>query len=293
MIRSMTGYGRAEVVRERIAVTVEARSLNHRHLDISVKLPRSLASLELEARRLIQGHLQRGRVDVTVELRAVGSAAEPVKVDGARAREYAEAVRQVAADLGLPGTVSLDWLLGRPGVLLLEESEPFPVEESSPLLAEALTRALAALSARREAEGEALREALRTLHESLVAQVERIMTRVPLAQAHKKERLGERVRALLGDITMDEGRLATEVALLAERADITEELTRLRAHLDQFAGLVKEGGGVGRTLDFLIQEMNRETNTAAAKADDIEISQATIAVKGLLEKLREQVQNIE
>lgn len=278
---------------EKFVVTVEARSLNHRHLDIALKLPRSLISLEVEARRLIQGQVQRGRLDVSVGLRSLSAGLGQVKVDQALAREYVELIRALAAELGVSGTPTVEWLMERPGVLSLGEPEPLAPEESWPLLTEALTRALVELSARRESEGEALREALTGLYDSLAIEVERMAARVPVALERQTSRLRERIQKLLGNATVDEGRLAMEVALLAERTDITEELARLQAHLDQFTGLLKEGGAVGRTLEFLIQEMNREVNTVASKADDLDLSQSTIAAKGLLEKLREQVQNIE
>lgn len=293
MIRSMTGYGRAEVAGEKVAITVEARSLNHRHLDIALKLPRSFVSLELDARRLIQAQVHRGRLDVSMDVRPLAGSARQMRVDRTLAREYAEQVRALAADLGVTGAPSLEWLLERPGVFILDEAEPLTPEEIWPVLAEALTRALGELTTRRETEGEALREALTELHDSLAAEVERMAARAPLAIERQTARLRGRIKNLLGDVTLDEGRLAMEAAIWAERADITEELVRLRAHLDQFAGLAKEGGAVGRTLEFLIQEMNREVTTVASKADDLELIQSTIAAKGLLEKLREQVQNIE
>jgi uncharacterized protein (TIGR00255 family) len=141
--------------------------------------------------------------------------------------------------------------------------------------------------------GAALAVELRALHASLAATVEQVAARLPVALARRTERLRERMRALLGDALVDEGRLATEVAVWAERTDIGEELARLRAHLEQFALTLDKGGPVGRPFDFLLQEMNREVNTVAAKADDLDLSQAAIAAKGVLEKLREQVQNLE
>lgn len=293
MIRSMTGYGRADAAGEKCVVTVEARSLNHRHLDIALRLPRSLASLELEARRLVQERVTRGRFDVNVELRSTRPGAGQARVDPALAREYVELARGLAVELGISGGPSLEWLLERPGVLVPDEPEPFAPEAVWPLLADALMRALAELTIRRETEGEALAKALGELHDALAAEVERMAARVPASRARRTARLRERVRELLADATLDEGRLAMEIALWADRTDVGEELARLRAHLDHFTGLVKEGGPVGRTLEFLIQEMNREVNTVASKAEDLEISQVAIAVKGLLEKLREQIQNIE
>src|SRR5207244_3870622 len=216
MVRSMTGFGRAEASGESIAVTVEARSVNHRHLDVALRLPRALAALELDARRLVQSRLERGRVEVTVQLTPLGGATtQRVQVDGALAGEYIARARALAMELGLEGTPNLTWVLERPGVVRLEEPEPVEPAAPWPLLAEALGRAL----------------------DELVA--------------------------------------------------------RLRAHLAEFTLLLDKGGPVGRPLDFLIQELNREVNTVGSKADDLEMSQAALTAKGVLEKIREQVQNLE
>lgn len=294
MIRSMTGYGRAETSGPRLAVSVECRSVNHRHLDVSLKLPRVLASFEAEARRLVQAAATRGRVDISASLTAAGGGSlTPLSVNVAQAREYETVARALAGELGLAPALRLEWLLGQPGVLAREAEGAVAPEQAWPLLAEALARALGELVARREAEGKALAEELATLHETLAARVEQITARAPLAQSRRAERLRERVQALLGETPLDEGRLATEVAALAERADITEELARLRVHLGELRALVRADAAVGRTMDFLIQEINREVNTVGSKADDLEISQAVIAAKSTLEKIREQVQNIE
>jgi uncharacterized protein (TIGR00255 family) len=294
MIRSMTGYGRAEASGARLAVSVECRSVNHRHLDIALKLPRALTAFEAEARRLVQAVVQRGRVDVSATLGAAGGATlTPLAVNIPQAREYETAARALAAELGLTGGLRIEWLLGQPGVLSREPEAAVSPEEGWALLADALARALGELVARREAEGKALALELAGLHGALVARVEQIAARAPEAQARRAARLHERVQALLGEVPLDEGRLATEVAALADRADITEELTRLRVHLGELRALVGGDAAVGRPMDFLIQEINREVNTIGSKADDLEISQAVIAAKSTLEKFREQVQNIE
>jgi uncharacterized protein (TIGR00255 family) len=294
MIRSMTGYGRAEVSGPRLSVSVECRSVNHRHLDVSLRLPRALAAFEAEARRLVQAAVQRGRVDVSATLSAAGGASlNPLTVNVGQAREYESAARHLAGELGITPALRLEWLLGQPGVLAREAEAAVPPEDGWALLAEALGQALADLVARRETEGKALGQELAALHESLGARVEQIAVRAPETQARRAARLRERVQALLGETPLDEGRLATEVAALAERADITEELARLRVHLGELRALVEGGPGVGRTMDFLIQEINREVNTVGSKADDLEIAQAVIAAKSILEKIREQVQNIE
>jgi uncharacterized protein (TIGR00255 family) len=294
MIRSMTGYGRAEVSGPRISAAVECRSVNHRHLDISLKLPRALAVYEPDARRLIQAALQRGRVDVSATLTpAGGGGGTTLSVNTAQAREYATAARAVADELRLTATLRVEWLLAQPGVLTRDTEPAVAPEEGWALVAQALEAALADLVARREVEGKALAQELGALHETLEAEMGLVAARVPVAQTRRMTRLRERIQALLGEIPVDEGRLATEVAALAERADITEELARLRVHLGDLRARIDEGGQVGRPLDFLIQEINREVNTVGSKADDLEISQAVIAAKATLEKIREQVQNIE
>jgi uncharacterized protein (TIGR00255 family) len=290
----MTGFGRAEASGESIAVTVEARSVNHRHLDVALRLPRALAALELDARRLVQSRLERGRVEVTVQLTPLGgAAAQRVQVDGALAREYIARARALATELGLEGAPNLTWVLERPGVVRLEEPEPVEPAAPWPLLAEALGRALDELVARRTAEGERLVEALRTLHAELATTVDVVAARGPAAGARREDRLRERLRALLAETAIDEARIVTEAAIWADKSDVTEELARLRAHLAEFTLLLDKGGPVGRPLDFLIQELNREVNTVASKADDLEMSQAALTAKSVLEKIREQVQNLE
>lgn len=293
MIRSMTGYGRAEVVGEKIAVSVEARSLNHRHLDIALKLPRSLAGFELEARRLIQGHIQRGRLDVSLNMRSLAQAETAVKVDADLARHYWAQARALGEALSLPAAPTAEWLLERPGVVTLGEPEPLAPEVGWPALSQALTRAMEELVTRREAEGEALGKELLALYEALAAEVKHMEARAPAALAQRATRARERIQALLGDLPMDEARVALEVAVWADKTDVSEELARLKAHLQQFAALLKDGGPVGRTLDFLVQELNREVNTVTSKANDLEISQLALASKGHLERIREQVQNVE
>src|SRR5215470_994920 len=283
MVRSMTGFGRAEATGESIVVTVEARSDNHRHLDVALRLPRSLAALELDARRVVQSRLERGRVDVNVQLTPLGgTAAQRVQIDAALAREYVARARALAMELALEGLPNLSWVLEQPGVVRLEEPEPAEPTAPWPLLADALGRALDELVMRRTAEGDRLVDALRTLHAELTTAVDLVAARAPATAARREERLRERLRALLAETAIDETRIVTEAAIWADKSDVTE-----------FTLLLDKGGPVGRPLDFLIQELNREINTVASKADDLEMSQAALAAKGVLEKIREQVQNLE
>ena len=294
MIRSMTGYGRAEVAGVRLSLSVECKSLNHRHLDIALRMPRALSAFELDVRRMIQGAVQRGRIEVSVGVSPLeGAPASDLTINMAQARAYTALVRRAGDDLKLGGVPTLQWLLEQPGVITREEQTPLSPEEGWPLLHDGLEKALAELRARRDSEGAALDKELRALLAAMGEQVGVMAARGPAATERKQQRLRERVQALIGGTPLDEARLATEVAMWAEKSDITEELARLRAHMGELARLLDEGGAVGRTLDFLIQEMNREVNTVGSKADDLELSQAAIAAKSTLEKLREQAQNIE
>jgi uncharacterized protein (TIGR00255 family) len=287
----MTGFGRAEALTDGFAVTVEARSVNHRHLDIALRLPRTLSAFEMDARRLIQARLERGRIDVAVQVGpAPGQSTQQIRVDAALAAQQARALGRAA---GLAEDVSLTWVLERPGVVRTEESETSASALTWPPVAEVLGRALDELVACRATEGDALGAELSAQHAALRAQVDMIAARTPVALARFQERLRERIGALLGDVVVDEGRILTEVAIWAEKTDVREELTRLAAHLEQLAALFERGGSVGRPLDFLIQELNREVNTIASKADDLELSQSALAAKGIIEKMREQAQNLE
>jgi len=293
-LRSMTGFGRAEALTDGFALTVEARSVNHRHLDIALRLPRALAAVEMDARRLIQSRLERGRVDVAVQVGpAPGQSTQQIRVDAALAAQYVEQARALGRAVGLGEDVPLAWVLERSGVVRTEESETPAGGIAWPALAEVLGRALDALVVSRATEGEALGAELAAQHAALRAQVDAIAVRTPAALARYQERLRERIGALLGEAILDEGRVLTEVAIWAEKTDVREELTRLGAHLEQLAALLERGGAVGRPLDFLIQELNREVNTIASKADDLELSQAALAAKGIIEKMREQAQNLE
>lgn len=294
MIRSMTGYGRAEVAGARLSLSVECKSLNHRHLDIALRLPHALSALELDARRVVQGAVQRGRVEVSVAVAPLdGAPSTDLTINLAQARAYIDMARRAGDDLKLGGIPTLQWMLEQPGVISREEQAPLSPEEGWPLLHDGLAKALAELCVRRNTEGAALDKELRALLAVMREHVGVMTARGPAATDRKQQRLRERIQALLGATPLDEGRLATEVAMWAEKSDMTEELARLRAHMDEFTRLLDEGGAVGRTLDFLIQEMNREVNTVGSKADDLELSQAAIAAKSTLEKLREQAQNIE
>jgi uncharacterized protein (TIGR00255 family) len=242
----------------------------------------------------VQRRLERGRIDVSVQVTPLGSAStQRVHVDAALAREYIARAQALGIELGLTGAPTLDWVLERSGVMRLEDAEPAEPVAPWPVLEAALGQALDELVARRTAEGERLVEALRSLHAELATTVDAIAERAPAAVARREQRLRERLRALLAETAIDESRIVTEAAIWADKTDVTEELARLRAHLAELVLTLDKGGPVGRALDFLVQELNREINTVGSKADDLELSQAGLAAKGVLEKIREQVQNLE
>ena len=290
----MTGFGRTESSLATYLITIEARSVNHRHLDVALRLPKVLSPLEAETRKLVASRLERGRIDVAIQLQpAAGRAEQRLTLDATLAREYVSRARALGAEIGLGGDVELTWVLERPGVVRLEEVEPPEPSTLWPGVADALSRTLDDLVAQRATEGAALAGALRGLIGDLEGEVRMIASRAPAAAARRETRVRERMRALVGDLAIDESRILTEAAAWAERTDVTEELARLRSHLEQFRSMLDKGGPVGRPLDFLIQELLREVNTVGSKADDLDVSQAVLAAKGVIEKMREQVQNLE
>jgi uncharacterized protein (TIGR00255 family) len=294
MIRSMTGFGRGEARGETVTVTVEARSVNARHLDLALRLPRVLSGLEPETRRHVQSRLERGRVEITVTLVPVpGASSVRLAVDDALARDYLTQARRVASTLGLSDAVALEWVLERPGVMRLEESEAASDDVTWEMLEPPLTSALDELVERRTAEGQRLAAELRGHHAELTTAVERFAERAPAAARRREERLRERLATLRDSVVVDEQRVLTEVAVWVDKTDIAEEVVRLRAHLAELQLLLDKSGPVGRPLDFLLQELNREINTVGSKADDLELSQVVLGAKGTLERMREQVQNLE
>ena len=292
LVVSMTGYGRAEARGARVVVVAEVRSLNHRFFEASVKLPRGLTGGEVEIRRLVQGRVARGRVDVTVTLRRTGTALPNVRTDVALGLAYARSARALAEATGIDSEVSLSDLLRLPGVVTIEEGEEDD-GESAVLLKTAATEALDELCRMRQTEGAALARDLDSHVDALGAWVRSAERLLPATLARIQARQRERIQAILGETPADPGRLAQEVATWAARSDVAEELTRLRSHLTQFRTLLAEGGAVGRQLDFLSQELHREVNTIASKADDAELVARVLEARTLVERIREQVQNVE
>jgi uncharacterized protein (TIGR00255 family) len=292
LVVSMTGYGRGEARGARTVVVAEARSLNHRFFEANIKLPRGLTAHEPDLRRLVQGRVARGRVDLTVTLRRAGAAAPVVRTDVALGLAYAQGARALAEAVGVSADVAVADLLRLPGVVTVEDAEEED-GEAAVLLKTAASDALDELCRMRQTEGAALARDLGSHGDALAAWVRQVADLVPSALARIQARLRERVQAILGEAPADPGRLAQEVATWAARSDVAEELARLGSHLDQFRVLLRDGGAVGRQLDFLAQELHREVNTIASKADDAELVARVLEARTLVERIREQVQNVE
>lgn len=290
MIRSMTGFARASSRQKRGGWSVEIRSLNHRYFEFSLKASPSLYSLEDRIREFCQRQLRRGKVTLSIS-EEDPSGLEEVTLDEKVLRFYLSALRKVQRRFQLEGSLQVSDLLSLPRIFSVEKKASAP-ERLWTLLRPTLQKALGRLEQARIREGETLAKDLRSRIGKIEKGVERIERRVKGAPQQYYEKLRERIQSLF-DTKPEDSRIWQEAAILAEKADVTEELTRLRSHLRLFQDKVKGSSEVGKELDFILQEMNRETNTLSAKGQDVGIAREVISIKAELEKIREQVQNIE
>ena len=291
-MNSMTGYGRGEAASGGAKFTVEISTVNRQQAELSLYLPRELDALESRARDEINAKVSRGRIAARVQWTAKSGDRAQVEIDRNLAKEYAKEYRKLATDLKLGGEVSLDTILRAPGVLQTSEEE-LDVESLWTPLRTAVRAALKELLAMRAREGANLKKDLQKRIDALQKSVKAVKRQAPKTVRRHREALLDRLNQSGLDLKLDDERVLKEVALFADRIDITEELTRLESHFGQFADYAKSKGPVGRTLDFLSQEMNREVNTIGSKANDPLISRLVVAMKSELEKFREQVQNVE
>ncbi|SEN22930.1 TIGR00255 family protein [Stigmatella aurantiaca] len=292
MLKSMTGFGagRARVGDEE--VSVEVRSLNHKFCEVKARLPRDLSALEAGVVKQVKDRLARGSVDVQVKRQVVTASGTVPVVDVALAREYARAFRELASALGSPTEVSWTQVSTQPGVIRLEE-KGMDVESASKAVLTALEQALGALEQMRQVEGEAIRADLDARLKLIEGWSREVAALAPRAVEDYRQRLTERVAELARGVAVEPQRLAQEVAMFAERTDIAEEVTRLASHLEQFRALMASNEPAGRRMDFLVQEMHREVNTTGSKSQHAEISTRVVSMKAEVERIREQVQNVE
>ena len=292
MLKSMTGYGKGEAVCEHGRCTVEIRSVNHRYNEVSIRMPRSFLAMEQEVKRIAASRLKRGKIEVSVQWEeAIASEGLP-RIDTKVAAEYFTAFSELSSELGIASEVPLSLVIAQKGVL---RDSGAALDETLllPQFVAATEAALKAIDAMRISEGEALANDLTTRRKQVAQLVAAIGERSPQVAGEYQQKLKARLDQLLNGVEMDAARLAQEVALMADRCDVTEEMVRLSSHFKQFDETLKYSEPVGRKLDFLMQEMNREVNTIGSKSNDAEITTLVVQIKAEMEKMREQVQNIE
>lgn len=288
----MTGFGRGESAGGGRVFTVEVQSVNHRFLEVRCRVPKRLAGLEPRIQQAIQQRFSRGHFEVLVLDKDLDGRGRTLKVDLPLAVQYVEALKTLQQALGLSGEVTLDMLTAQRDLIAVEESVE-SLDESWAEIRPALEKALDALAEMRRLEGEALVASLERHLEDVEAVLRGIVERAPEIVRSQRDRLRERVMELLNGRLPDPARLEQEVALLAERGDVDEECDRLQSHLGQFRATLGHPGPQGRRLDFLLQEMNREANTIGSKSADATLAHLVVGLKTSIERLREQVQNLE
>ena len=292
MIKSMTGFGRGEVSSESCKVTVEMKSVNHRYLDVNMKMPKKLNFFEASIRNLLKEYIQRGKVDLFISFEDLSESSVNVTYHKEVAAEYMNFLQQMAEDFSLENDVRVSSLARFPEVMTLDDVE---IDEEGvwKSLEKAIRQAAEGFVESRIKEGENLCADLIAKLDEMLEAVDFIEARSPQIIEEYKKRLTDKVQEMLGDAKVDEARLVTEVTIFADKVCVDEELVRLRSHVQTTKNTLLEGGGIGRKLDFLAQEMNREANTILSKANDLEISNKGIELKTAIEKVREQIQNIE
>ena len=289
-MKSMTGYGKAEYAKEGITLNVEIKTVNNRNLDFNAKMPRAFISLEDQLRKTVAEYVLRGRVDLFINFSDRRESKNPVQVDLNKAREYYEALKTIASEFNLPFDASASFILKSPDVLV--EDIGTDIEDVKEAVIETVKKACENLNAMREIEGNKLIEDMLSRMDTIESLREKIKERAPLVALEHKKKLKERIEEALGDVKMDEVRLLNEIAFYTDKVNIDEELTRLGSHISQFRAIIKTAGA-GKKLDFLMQEFNREANTICSKSNDIEVTNYALSLKNEIEKVREQVQNLE
>lgn len=292
MLKSMTGFGRYEIANEERKIVVEMKAVNHRYCELSVKLPKKLNFYEAGIRNVLKQYISRGKVDVFITYEDYTEGKACVKYNSELAREYLDRLRQMETELGLENDVRVSMLAKLPDVLTLEEQS---VDEDAlwHVVEEAVKKAAERFVETRIAEGEHLRQDLNAKLDGMLAMVDFIETRSPQIVAEYRRKLTEKVNELLGDTKVDESVLATEITVFADRICVDEETVRLKAHIESMKATLAAGENIGRKLDFIAQEMNREANTILSKSSDLEVTDRAIDLKTEIEKVREQIQNIE
>lgn len=292
MIKSMTGFSRWEQESDGFRIRTELKSVNHRYLDLSVRLPRLYSYLEDKVRDVIKTHLSRGKADLFISIEREAGDAKQVKLNEGYAQSYLAALTQLKETFSLGGDVTVEVAARNPELFVSEETEE-DEEKIWQLLSSCLEQMMDGFLSMRQKEGECLKRDLEEKLEGVKSLVAEIKRREPEATEQYEQRLRQKIEEALSATEIDPQRLLTEVAIFSEKTAIDEELVRLDSHMKSFSDTLHAGGAVGKKLDFIMQEMNREINTIGSKANNLEISKIVIDVKSEFEKIREQIQNIE
>ena len=292
MVKSMTGYGRAvETVNGR-EFTVELRSVNNRYLDCSVKLPRSLSFAEEAVKQAVKATISRGKVDVFISVHSEGAADVKVTLNAAMVEGYLAAMKQMVSDYGVNDDISVSVISRMPEVFTVEKPEVDEDQLRADLMG-VLAKALESYDAMRAAEGKALENDLRSRGNTILELVAQVEAGNGQTVIDYRTRLYNKLKEVLANTAIDESRILTEAAIFTDKVCVEEETVRLRSHLEQMNNMLTAGGALGRKLDFLLQEMNRESNTIGSKCSDVRLARIVVDIKAELEKIREQTQNIE
>lgn len=292
MIRSMTGFGRCEAISDERKIIVEMKAVNHRYCDINIKMPKKLSFFESAIRNLMKKYIQRGKVDVFITYEDYTEHNLCLKYNKELAGEYLENLKLMAEQFGIENDIKVSTLSRYPDVFTLEE-QSINEDELWKMLEGVLDTACQRFVETRIAEGEALKEDLMAKLDGMLEMVAFIESRSPQIVEEYQAKLKAKVEELLGNNTLDESRILTEVTIFADKICVDEEMVRLKSHIETMKATLTEGGGIGRKLDFIAQEMNREANTTLSKSNDLTLSNCAIDLKTEIEKVREQVQNIE
>lgn len=292
MIKSMTGFGRCESLQGDRKFTVEMKAVNHRYFDVNIRIPKKLGFFESAVRNVLKEYIQRGKVDVFITYEDYTDSNVSLKYNESIAAEYVKYYRQIAETFGLENDMRAS-LIGRSPEVFTMEEQNVDEKELWEILEKTVRGASEQFVVSRLQEGEALKNDLVVKLEGMLTDVEAIERRYPEVMENYRKKLEEKVRELLGDTQMDEGRIAAEVVLYSDKICTDEETVRLKSHIESMKAALLLGGGIGRKLDFIAQEMNREANTILSKANDLETSNIAINLKTEIEKVREQIQNIE
>ena len=292
MIKSMTGFGRCELARNDRKFTVEIKSVNHRYMDVTIKMPKKLNFFEASIRNLLKEYMQRGKIDVFITYEDYSESTVAVKYNKEIAAEYMQYLNQMAEDFGLENDIKVSGLSRYPEVFTMEEIAA-DEEEIWKLLEETIRGAAEQFVQSRVVEGENLRDDLIDKLNGMLMHVDYIEKRSPQIIEEYKQKIYEKVKELLTDAQAEDNRILMEVTLFADKICVDEEMVRLRSHIETTKQTLLEGGSIGRKLDFIAQEMNREANTILSKSSDLEISNIAIDLKTEIEKVREQIQNVE